>query len=63
MRRFILTEWESGSWTIEEMKIESVYPTVQKDSSREMVARLMQLVDVGPTAPQTEPERVEMRET
>lgn len=59
MRKFILTEVD-GQWSIEEMSLSSIYPITQKPNSREMVARLMQLVDVGPVAPQTGPERVEM---
>lgn len=59
MKKYILTEID-GKWTIEEMIIESVYPTTVKDSAREMIARLMQLVGIGPVAPQIEPENIKI---
>lgn len=60
MRKFILTEVD-GAWTIEEIVCESIYPVTAKPNTREMIARLMQLVEVGPVAPQTEPEKVELQ--
>ena len=58
MRKFVLTEREDGSWSIEESDGSSVWPTTTKKTKREMAARLLQLLDLGPVAPQTEPERV-----
>jgi hypothetical protein len=58
-RQIVLTEYNDGSWIIEEKSNDdSIWPAVRKASSREMIARLMQLVNVGPVAPQTHPERV-----
>jgi len=39
---------------------ENIYPVTVKKNAREMIARLMQLLDVGPVAPQIGPERVEL---
>ena len=57
MKKFILTEID-GVWTIEQIICESIYPTTKKQDDRAMIARLMQLIGVGPVAPQTEPEKV-----
>lgn len=59
MRKFILTEID-GEWAIEQIEVSGIWPTVSKKTDREVVARLMQVLGVGPVAPQTEPERIEV---
>jgi hypothetical protein len=58
MKQFLLTQFDDGTWCIQEYSIQSAYPQTMKPNAREMIARLMQLVDVGPVAPQIEPEKV-----
>ena len=53
-----LTEHVDGSWTINEYAGSSRWPPVHKPNTREMVARVMQLVGIGPVAPQISPEDV-----
>lgn len=59
MKRFIITEVD-GQWTIEESIISSILPITTKSSNKEIASRFLQLLDLGPTAPQLEPERVEI---
>lgn len=57
--RYSLTEQDDGSWLIEqESGTGSTWPAITKPSKRAAIARLLQLVDVGPVAPQIEPESV-----
>lgn len=61
MRRFVITETANGEWTLVESDDRgNVWPTTVKATAREMVARLSQLLGIGPVAPQTRPERVEI---
>lgn len=60
-RTIVLKEFEDGSWTIDEGSNPLAgegWPTVRKPTARQAVARLLQLLDMGPVAPQTTPERV-----
>lgn len=59
VRRFIITEIE-GKWSIEEIAISSIFPITTKDTKKELAERFLQLLDLGPTAPQLEPERVDI---
>jgi hypothetical protein len=57
--RYSLTEQDDGSWLIEqESGSGSTWPAITKPTKRAAIARLMQLVDIGPVAPQLEPESV-----
>lgn len=58
MRQFKLLERSDGSWLIIESSCESVFPQTHKPTARAMIARLSQLLDVGPVAPQSWPEKV-----
>ncbi len=63
MRKIILTEID-GHWIIEEMVLESVFPTTQKESSYETMARLLQILGIKiPVTAQSFPERVELNPT
>jgi hypothetical protein len=55
--KYTITENADG-FVLAEERGESVYPHTQKATAREVVARLMQLMEIGPVAPQTYPERV-----
>lgn len=58
-----MTELDDGSWTIDESTSDgSVYPQTMKNSARDAAARLLQLMDVGPVAPQTIAERIAVEE-
>lgn len=59
-RQFVLAEYHDNTWTIREFKNASIFPLITKTTAKEMVARLLQLLDLGPVAPQTEPERIEL---
>ena len=59
-RTITLYERLDGSWLMHLSDGESIAPTSVKKNAREMIARLMQLLDVGPVAPQIGPERVEL---
>ena len=58
-RVFIITERYDGTFTIAENTADgSVWPTTEKPNARAAIARLMQLLDIGPVAPQTIPENI-----
>ena len=57
-RTVTIHEYPDGSWVIKEFKNGSIYPDTLKPNARAMIARLSQLLDIGPVAPQTEPERI-----
>ena len=64
MRRFVITEQLDGSWLLVESDDHgNVWPTTEKRSAREIVARLSQLLGIGPVAPQTHAEIVELGES
>jgi hypothetical protein len=62
-RSFTITELSDGRWMIEERNGASIYPSTLKPNAREMIARLMQLANVGPVAPQTTPESIGLIDT
>jgi len=55
--KFEIVECREG-WALTQTHGENVWPTTVKGTARELIARLMQLMKVGPVAPQTEPETV-----
>lgn len=58
-RVFILTEMDDGSFLMNENGPHGgVWPTIRKPNARTAIARLSQLLGIGPVAPQTEPEAV-----
>jgi len=52
-----LTETADG-WTVSERRGESVYPQTSYPTARLAVARILQLLDLGPVGPQKHPERI-----
>lgn len=58
MQKFTLEQRADGCWHITHEKGESIYPTTSYDTPRKAASRLLQLLDIGPVAPQTHPERV-----
>ena len=54
---YTITETSDG-FTIEEQCGENISPQTHKATAREVIARLMQIMNVGPVAPQTFPEEV-----
>jgi len=57
MTKYTITQTEDG-FLLGEERGESVFPQTFKPTSRTIVARLMQLMRIGPVAPQTEPEDI-----
>ena len=56
--RWIIVEESDGTFTIHEHTRDSVYcPTVKK-TAREVASRMLQLLNVGPVAPQDWPEEI-----
>jgi hypothetical protein len=56
--RYIIDKTPDG-WSIYHLDSKgNVWPTTVKRSAREVVSRLMQLLEIGPVAPQTFPEEV-----
>jgi hypothetical protein len=51
-------EKTSNGWELSIEKGESIFPTTTYKTKRLVVARLSQLLDIGPVAPQTHPERI-----
>lgn len=60
IRKFTLEQFEDQSWAIKEEEDDNIMPHTLKNNSRDMVARLSQLLHIGPVSPQTEPERIEL---
>lgn len=54
---YTITETSDG-FIIEEQCGENIFPQTRKATAREVIARLMQIMNVGPVAPQTFPEEV-----
>ena len=54
---YTITETSDG-FVIEEQCGENILPQTHKATAREVIARLMQIMNVGPVAPQTFPEEV-----
>lgn len=59
-KHFVLQEFEDGTWAIRQFKDGSIWPATYKDTSKLMIARLLQILDLGPVAPQLYPEQVEL---
>lgn len=57
-RRWIIVEEGDGTFSIHEHMIDGVAPPTVKPSKREVAARLLQLLGIGPVAPQDYPEEV-----
>ena len=55
--RFLLIDMGTY-WTLREMDRTSVYPPCDKGSKREIASRLLQIMEVGPVAPQMVPEEI-----
>lgn len=58
MRTWTLTERADGTVDVDHIDGDDVHPTINKPNRRAAVGRLLQLLDLGPVAPQREPERV-----
>lgn len=56
--RWIIVEEVDGTFTIHEHKRDSVFCPTPKKTAREVAARMLQLLNVGPTAPQDWPEEI-----
>jgi hypothetical protein len=57
--QFVVTKYSDGSWTLDQNdESGNVWPQVKKTTPRQVVARLMQLLEIGPVAPQITPEEV-----
>ena len=59
MNRYTITQHDDGRFTLEQSDNRgNVWPPTEKATARLVVSRLLQLLEIGPVAPQTEPERV-----
>lgn len=58
MRQRITVTDTGAGFVIDEETPDSVMPQTHKATAREAIARVMQLLQVGPVAPQTWPEEV-----
>lgn len=59
MQRYTITQHDDGRFTLEQSDGRgNVWPPTEKRSARAIVARLSQLLEIGPVAPQTTPEEV-----
>jgi hypothetical protein len=59
MKTYVLNELADGSFSVHLSDAQgNVWPTTVKPNAREAVARLMQLLQIGPVAPQIKPEKV-----
>jgi hypothetical protein len=57
-RRWIVVEEADGTYSIHEHMTDGVAPPCVKPNKREVAARLLQLLQIGPVAPQDWPEEV-----
>jgi hypothetical protein len=63
-RKISLIECENGEWIIQEEKnwdipmLHSIWPETKKRTAKEAAARVLQLLELGPTAPQSWPEKI-----
>jgi hypothetical protein len=59
MKLYTITQHDDGRFTLVESDDQgNVWPTTEKATARLIVARLSQLLAIGPVAPQTTPEEV-----
>lgn len=56
--RIIIVMESDGTFTIHQHTKDSVYCPTQKKTAREVASRLLQLLNVGPVAPQDWPEEI-----
>lgn len=57
-RRWIIVEEGDGTYSIHEHMTDGVAPPTIKPGKREVAARFLQLLGIGPVAPQDYPEEV-----
>lgn len=57
-RLFIIEEGVDGEWIIHQWHNEGVAPQSSYPTKRLAAARLLQLLHIGPVAPQTHPEKI-----
>lgn len=63
MNRYTITQHDDGHFSlVQDDDRGNVWPTTEKPTARQIVARLSQLLGIGPVAPQTTPEEVCIRE-
>jgi hypothetical protein len=59
MTRYTITHHDDGHFSLVQADDSgNVWPTTEKATARQIVARLSQLLEIGPVAPQTTPEEV-----
>lgn len=59
MKRYTITQHDDGRFVLDESDDKgNVWPPTEKPTARAIVARLSQLLEIGPVAPQTTPEEV-----
>lgn len=56
--RWIIVDEGDGTYSIHEHMIDGVAPPTLKPNKREVAARLLQLLGIGPVAPQDFPEEI-----
>ena len=57
-RRWIIVEEGDGAYSIHEHIKDGVAPPITKPNKREVAARFLQCLGVGPVAPQSHPEEI-----
>ena len=57
-KRWIIVEEGDGTYSIHEHMIDGVAPPITKPNKREVAARFLQVLGIGPVAPQDHPEDV-----
>jgi hypothetical protein len=55
--RFLIIDM-GDHWTLREMTNDSVMPPCDKGTKREIASRLLQVMEIGPVAPQSFPEEI-----
>lgn len=59
MKQYLITQLSDGSFVLDESDDSgNSWPQTKKTTARQVVARLMQLLEIGPVAPQIHPEEV-----
>ena len=57
-RRWLIMEEPDGRYSIVDMSKDGIGPKIIKSDKRGVAARLLQLLDLGPVAPQDYPEEI-----
>lgn len=57
-KRWIIVEEGDGTYSIHEHMIDGVSPPITKPNKRDVAARFLQCLGVGPVAPQHHPEKI-----